>query len=182
MLMLLLLLHSMMFEIVHDLSFCDNCVHLIFVNNVFGTWYTLLLCPLISKSNSWAVKCLPRNPWIEGSNPAKTVLPFQYHEEWILFPPKTAHFVPLNDLIWINLRKFCKITEIFKEREGVRNVEKNRTTNTVLLFKKSVNKVNLELQILNILLKKGKRKERYAQRGARTHDPGIKSPMLYRLS
>ena len=25
-------------------------------------------------------------------------------------------------------------------------------------------------------------KKKYAQRGARTHDPGIKSPMLYRLS
>ncbi len=25
-------------------------------------------------------------------------------------------------------------------------------------------------------------KKYYAQRGARTHDPGIKSPMLYRLS
>jgi len=24
--------------------------------------------------------------------------------------------------------------------------------------------------------------KRFAQRGARTHDPGIKSPMLYRLS
>ena len=29
MLMLLLFLHSFLFEIVHNLSFCDNCVHLI---------------------------------------------------------------------------------------------------------------------------------------------------------
>ena len=28
----------------------------------------------------------------------------------------------------------------------------------------------------------GRRRKDFAQRGARTHDPGIKSPMLYRLS
>ncbi len=36
---------------------------------------------------------------INGSRirfPAETILPIQYHIEWILFPPKTAHFVPLN--------------------------------------------------------------------------------------
>ena len=42
-----------------------------FVNNAFCTWYTLLLCPFISKSDSSAVKSSPRNSWIEGSNPGR---------------------------------------------------------------------------------------------------------------
>ena len=28
--------------------------------------------------------------------PEKTILPLQYYLEWILFPPKTAHFVPMK--------------------------------------------------------------------------------------
>ena len=35
--------------------------------------------------------------------------------------------------------------------------------------------------IFTYVIRKQKKKE-VAQRGARTHDPGIKSPMLYRLS
>ena len=55
---------------------------------------TLLLCPFISKSDSSAVESSPRIPWIEDSTPAETILTFQYRVEWILFPPKTVHFVP----------------------------------------------------------------------------------------
>ena len=40
-----------------------------FVNKLFGTWYTLLLCPFISKSDSSVVESSLRNPWIGGSNP-----------------------------------------------------------------------------------------------------------------
>ena len=71
-----------------------------FVNKLFGTWYTLslLLCPFISESDSSVVKSSLRNPWIWGSNPGGTILPFQYHVEWIPFPPKTVHFVPLSNI------------------------------------------------------------------------------------
>ena len=96
MLMLLLFLHSILFETVHNLSFCDNCVHLIDLWTRYLTLdnYTPLLCPFINKSDS--VENSPRNRGSRVRVPAGTILVFQYHVEWILFPPKTEHFVPLN--------------------------------------------------------------------------------------
>ena len=59
--------------------FVRNCLQLVifwqlhtlhwFVNKDFCTWYTLIVCPFISKSDTSAVWSSPRNLWIEGSNP-----------------------------------------------------------------------------------------------------------------
>ncbi len=70
MLMLLLFLNSILFEIVHNLSFLWQLRTLVWVVNiVFWTWYSLLLCSVVSKSDSSAVENSFRNPYIEGSNP-----------------------------------------------------------------------------------------------------------------
>ena len=52
-----------------------------------------------------------KHPAIHGSRvriPAETILPFQYHVEWHLFHPKTAHFVPLKVFSLILTASFYK--------------------------------------------------------------------------
>ncbi len=66
MLMLRLFLHSILFEIVYNLLFWDTCTDDWYVNKYISIWYrpTLILCPIISKSNSSVVESWSRNPWI----------------------------------------------------------------------------------------------------------------------
>ncbi len=84
MLMLLLFLHIILFEIVHNLSFCDNSVDLIDLKtNYLGLDIdpTLLLCPFISELDSSVVESSLRNPWIGGSNPGRNYTFFSVRVE-----------------------------------------------------------------------------------------------------
>ncbi len=97
MLMLLLFLHSSLFEIVPKSSFYENCVELIDLWTKRIGWYTLLLCPVSSTSQIPVGREFAsyRNPWIWFSNPWGNLFLFQYYVEWIIFPPKN-YFVPLK--------------------------------------------------------------------------------------
>ena len=95
--MLLQFVHSIVFEIVHNLSFCNNSVYLIdlyTMNLTPDIRYTL--CPFIHKSDSVAIESSPRgNSWVEGSNPGGNYASFSVSRRMNLFPLKTVHFVPL---------------------------------------------------------------------------------------
>ncbi len=56
-----------------------------FVNKALGTWYRPTLCPFIGKSGSSGVGEFAPELMDGGFESAETILPFQYHVEWILF-------------------------------------------------------------------------------------------------
>ena len=102
MLMLLLFLHSILFEIVKNLSLCDNC-HFVTIaycwlicKQSIGTSLRYFYAHSSARSDSSTVESSPRNPWIGFSKSDGNYFPFQYHVQWILFPPKNVHLVSLS--------------------------------------------------------------------------------------
>ncbi len=96
MLMLLLFLHSTLFEIVHNLFFFVTIAYswLIFWYLI----YAILLCPFVSKSDSVAVESPPRNPWIDKMN---KLFSFSVSRRMDHFFFKNARIVPLIQLLGI---------------------------------------------------------------------------------
>ncbi len=92
---LLLILHSILFEIVHNLSFSDNCVY---SNDLKTKPFVLDICPFISKSDRPAVKSSPHNPWIEGSNPAGKYTSFLVSRRLNPFSSENCSFCTLKSL------------------------------------------------------------------------------------
>ncbi len=82
-----------------------------FVNKLFGTWYTLLLCPFISEPDSSMVESSLRNPWIGGSNPSRNYTSFSVSRRINPFSSENCSFCTLKERRWnIGLSKFPQVS------------------------------------------------------------------------
>ncbi len=94
--------------IVHNWSFCDNCVYLIDLqaNNLGLDNATYMP---INQQVSLVVESLLRNPWIGGSNPGGNYISFSVSRRMNPFSSENVHFVPL---MGINVNVFEDCCEV----------------------------------------------------------------------
>ena len=79
---LLLFLHSILFEIFHKIVNLGQVRTLVRnVNKDIGIGNTLILCSVISKSDTSVVEISLRNSWIGVSSPSGNCFHFQYRVE-----------------------------------------------------------------------------------------------------
>ena len=66
------------------------------LNKCIDTWYTFILCLVISKSHSSVVESSLRNSWIGVLNLGENYFHFQYRVEWIYSENNIVNLVPLR--------------------------------------------------------------------------------------
>ncbi len=130
-----------------------------FVNRPICTWYALILCPFISKSDSSAVESSPHNPWIEGSR-VEIILPFQYHGKSMLFLWKLLILYPEMSLVINEVHEYVKsVKSINYEKMTITNLRVISLCCSWIRWKKNICNVFkhcvqclLNTQILRILM------------------------------